>query len=490
ASEIVERAHHEAESVLKQAELDARQIAVERQAEFDAELREHRVERQRIDDRLHAREQNLLERQSHLDRREHDLETRLSRFEAKLEAHQEMEKDFAVERATYFERLAEIGKLSVEAARRQLMAQIAVEARHDAAQLARKYENEMRETVKQRARMTLATAIERLSGEFSADNAVVVVNLPNDEMKGRIIGKEGRNIRAFELHAGVDLIVDETPEAILLSSYDPMRRDIAKRALERLIEDGRIHPARIEEMVADAREEVESGATDDAREVAESLGIVDLPEEILEMMGRLRYRTSYGQNVLHHSKDVAMIAATLAAEMGENTVHAKRAGLLHDLGKAAEHFVEGNHVDVATHFLRQHGESPEVLHAIESHHEGVEAKSALAVILIVADRISAARPGARRDSLEQYAQRLGRLEEIADGFKGVERAFAIQAGRELRVIVQADKVDDDAAFLMAKEIARKVGAETQFPGPVQVTVIRETRATAFANSSETPRPPA
>jgi len=378
------------------------------------------------------------------------------------------------------ERLAEVGKLGVEDARRQLMAQVAVESRYDAAQLARRIEEEMRHSLEQRARRLLATAMERCAAEFVAENVVVSVPLPNEEMKGRIIGKEGRNIRTFEMLTGVDLIVDEAPEAILISCFDPLRREIARRALEALIQDGRIHPSRIEQMVTIAQEEAMANALTATRELIASLELPPFADEIVEMLARLRYRSSFGQNLLEHSRDVAILASTLASELGENAMHARRAGLLHDIGKATERFVEGNHVDVALNLLRRYGEPPEVLHAIEAHHEAVEARSVLAVLLQVADRVSAARPGARRGTFDAYVRRLQHLEEIAYCFEGVERAYAIHAGRELRVIVEAAKVDDAHAYLIAKEVARRIQSEVQFAGQVHVTVIRETRATAVA----------
>ncbi|GIX06865.1 MAG: ribonuclease Y [Candidatus Poribacteria bacterium] len=480
AGAIVEEAYRQAEAIRKEAQLLIKDELLERRQELEAELQARREQLERLEDRIRSREEQVLNRQSHQDRREEELDQRQAQLEHEAQRQRQQQEEIAQQRQEYIRRLAEVAQMSVEAARRQLLAQVAVEARHDAAQVARKVEQEMRRSLQERARMILATAIERCAGEFIAEKTGVAVTLPSEEMKGRIIGREGRNIRAFELYAGVDLIIDETPETIVISSYDPRRRDIARRALEALIADGRIHPARIEQALREAEAEVDRQALQRAQEIVEALHIGELPEEILQMLARLRYRTSHGQNVLEHSREVALIAGSLAAELGMPPYPAKRAGLLHDIGKATEQYQDGDHVAVGVNLLRKYGEDPEVLHAIEAHHEAVEPRSALAVLLIVADRVSAARPGARRDSLEQYVRRLRELEAIAKSFPGVEEAYAIHAGRELRVIVQADALDDDDAYLLSKEIARRIQAEVRLSGPVQVTVIREVRATAHA----------
>jgi ribonuclease Y len=480
AHEILEKAYHDAEALLKNAEIESKRQSYERQLQLEDEVRERRLEIQRLDQRLLDREESLDQRQTYLDRKEREYDHLSRKFASRERMLKALEERMRSRETELLERLAELGKLRVEDARRQLMAQVAVEARYDAAQLARRVEEEMRDTLNQRARRLLATAIERCAADFVSESAVVAVPLPNEEMKGRIIGKEGRNIRTFETITGVDLIVDETPEAILVSCFDPLRREVARRALEALIQDGRIHPSRIEQMVAIAQEEAARNALTAAREVVSALELPPFADEIIEMLARLRYRSSFGQNLLEHSKDVAILASTLAAELGENALHARRAGLLHDIGKATEHFVEGNHVDVALSVLRRYGEPVEVLHAIEAHHEAVEARSVIAVLLQIADRVSAARPGARRGTLDAYVRRLQHLEEIAHSFEGVERAYAIHAGRELRVIVEAIKVDDANAYLIAKDVARRIQSEVQFAGQVQVTVIRETRATAVA----------
>ena len=419
--EVLEKAYHDAEALLKNAEIESKRQSYERQLQLEDEARERRLEIQRLDQRLLDREESLDQRQTHLDRKEREYDHLSKKFASRERMLKAIEERVRSRETELLERLAELGKLRVEDARRQLMAQVAVEARYDAAQLARRVEEEMRDTLDQRARRLLATAIERCAADFVSQNAVVAVPLPNEEMKGRIIGKEGRNIRTFETIAGVYLIVDEIPEAILVSCFDPLRREVARRALEALIQDGRIHPSRIEQMVAAAQEEAAQNALTAAREVVASLELPPFADEIVEMLARLRYRSSFGQNLLEHSKDVAILASTLAAELGENAAHARRAGLLHDIGKATEHFVEGNHVDVALNVLRRYGEPVEVLHAIEAHHEAIEARSVIAVLLQIADRVSAARPGAR--ILDPAARgHLGRVPGIPGGAPRERRA--------------------------------------------------------------------
>jgi ribonuclease Y len=477
---VLESAHSDATAVRKEAELLAKEYLCERQLQTEEELRQRRSEWRRAEEWLREREEGLAQRQVHLDRRERDYENLAKKQHARERMLKAQDEALRAREEELRARLAEVGQLSVEDARRQLVAQIAVEARHEAAQWARRADAEMKEMLEHRARWALATAIERCAADFVSETTVTTVPLPNDDMKGRVIGREGRNIRAFEVLTGVDLIVDDVPEAILISSFDPMRRDIARRALEALVLDGRIHPARIEQMVAKARDELEQNALADARSLAESLRVGHVPDEVLAMLARLRYRTSFGQNVLQHSKEVAIIASSLAAEIGANASVARRAGFLHDLGKAADRFVEGDHVEIGLRALRQCGESSEVLHAIEAHHGTVEPRTVVAVLLQIADKVSASRPGARRDALDAYVRRIRHLEEIAESLAGVGRAFAIHAGRELRVIVEADKVSDDDTYLIAKDIVRRIQGEVQFPGPIQVTVIRETRAMASA----------
>ncbi|MBM3216172.1 ribonuclease Y [Candidatus Poribacteria bacterium] len=478
AKQVLQDAYRDADVVLREAELNAKQAAYARQTQVDEEIRERRSEVQRSEQRLIDRDEALTHRQSLLERRERECENLTKKAIARekmLRSHEEGLQRQSEELAA---QLSRVGQMTVKDARRQLIAQTAVEARHDCVQAARRIEQQMRESLDARARHLLATAIERCAAEFASEGTVVAVALPSEEMKGRIIGREGRNIRAFEVLTGVDLIVDDTPEAILVSCFDPVRRAVAQRALEALVSDGRIHPGRIEQSVADAEVALEEDAEREARQVAADLDIIDLPEEAMKLLARLRFRSSYGQNVLQHSKDVAVIAASLASELGENSEHAKRAGLLHDIGKASDRLSPGNHVDAGVGLLKRLGEPPEVIHAIEAHHEGVEARTTLAVLLQVADRVSAARPGARRNTLESYVRRLSHLEQLAMSFEGVDRAFAIDAGRELRVIVEAARVDDDAAHVLARELARKVQSEVHFPSPIRVTVIRELRASA------------
>ncbi|HSS44528.1 MAG TPA: ribonuclease Y, partial [Thermoanaerobaculia bacterium] len=360
------------------------------------------------------------------------------------------------------------------------MAQVEVESRREAQLLGMRLEEEARETAHEKAKEVLATTIQRLAPDYTVETAVSIVDLPSDDMKGRIIGREGRNIRALEAATGVDLIIDDTPEAIVISAFEPLRREVARLALEKLIADGRIHPARIEEVVEKVRSELWERIRQEGEATALEFSIPDLHPELIKLLGRLKFRTSYGQNVLQHSKEVAWLATNMAAELGGRVEVAKRAGLLHDIGKAIDREMEGTHLELGREVLKKFGESNEVIHAMECHHGDYEPRSLEAVLVNGADALSAARPGARREILETYVKRLEKLEHIADGFKGVQKAFAVQAGRELRIVVEANRISDDEALWLSRDVAKKIESELQYPGQIKVTVIRETRAVEYA----------
>ena len=377
-------------------------------------------------------------------------------------------------------RLEQIAGLTSAQAREELLRSLENQVRLEAAQMVRRMEDEAKEHAGRQAQRIMGLAIQRAASDYVAEATVSVVVLPSDDMKGRIIGREGRNIRALELATGVDLIVDDTPEAVILSGFDPYRREVARVSLERLIADGRIHPARIEEIVEKVKGEFEQRIQQEGESALLELKIPSMHPELLRLLGRLRYRFSYGQNVLHHSKDVAFLAAAMAAELRGNVAVAKRAGLLHDVGKAVDREMEGSHLELGIELLRKHGESEEVVHAMACHHGDYEPQSLEAVLVTAADALSAARPGARREVLETYVKRLEKLEEIANGFKGVQKSFAIQAGREIRVVVDSGKIADDEAVWLSKDIARKIESDLTYPGQIKVTVIRETRAIEIA----------
>ncbi len=426
------------------------------------------------------RERRLEERERQLSRREQQLRDREQMLHRERERLERERKEVEELKSKWKEELMSVAALSEEEARQLLLKQVEQEIRDEANALIRQIEEQAKEQAEQRAREIIATAIAKCAPEAAQDSTVTVVSLPNDEMKGRIIGREGRNIRHFEKLTGVDLIIDDTPEAVVISSFDPIRREIARVALERLVADGRIHPAQIEEAVEKARREVERRIFRAGEEAAQEVGVMGIDRTLIRLLGRLAFRTSYGQNVLQHSIEVAQLAAAMAAELGADVALAKRAGLLHDIGKAVDIEVEGPHAAIGADLAKKHGESPAVVHAIEAHHGDVEPKTVEAVLVQAADALSASRPGARRESIEHYIQRLERLEAIASAFDGVEKAYAIQAGREVRIIVDPGKVDDLAAARMAKEIAKRIEQELKYPGQIKVVVIRETRAVEHA----------
>ncbi|MDI7246874.1 MAG: ribonuclease Y [Bacillota bacterium] len=473
AKRIVEEAEKEAEAAKREILLEAKEEAHRLRNEIEQEERTRRAELQRTERRLLQKEESLDRKLEALERKEESI----TRKERDLEAAKEEVAKLHVEQRAELQR---ISGLSSEDAKALLLKDVEDEIRHEAAVLIRDIEAQAKEEAERRAREIVAAAIQRCAADHVAETSVSVVSLPSDEMKGRIIGREGRNIRALETLTGIDLIIDDTPEAVILSGFDPVRREIAKVALEKLITDGRIHPARIEEMVEKAQKEVDAIIKEEGESAAIEAGVHGLHPELIRLLGRLKFRSSFGQNVLKHSLEVAHLAAGMAAELGANIAVAKRAGLLHDIGKAVDHEVEGPHVQIGVDLARKYRESPEVIHAIATHHGDEEPKTIEAVLVQAADAISAARPGARRETLEAYIKRLTKLEEVADSFDGVEKAYAIQAGREIRIMVKPEKIDDLAAVRLARDIVKKIEEELEYPGQIKVTLIRETRVVDYA----------
>ena len=473
ARRIVEEAHKEAEAKQRESVVEAKDEAFKLKREAEREVREQRAELQRLERRLVQREENLERKQEGFDKRERHQAEDEQRVDQLKEEAERLRRDQETE-------LQRIAGLSAEEARSQLLAAVEGNTRSEAAQLIRRIENEARDEGDRRARDILALAIQRCAAEHTAEVTVSVVPLPNDEMKGRIIGREGRNIRSLEALTGVDLIVDDTPEAVTISSFDPIRREVARIALEKLMVDGRIHPGRIEEVVEKAQRDLEERVREDGEQAAYEAGVHGLHPEEVKVLGRLRYRFSYGQNLMRHSIEVSLLSGLLADHLGADPKLARRAGLLHDIGKALTHEVEGSHVSIGADLCRRYHEPPEVLNAIMYHHGEEEATCLEAVLVAAADAISASRPGARKESVEMYIKRLQNLEELATSFPGVEKAFAIQAGREIRVIVRPTEIDDVGASALARDIARKIEQDLEFPGQIKVTVLRETRVVEYA----------
>lgn len=480
ARKVLARAEIDGEHVRKDMEIVARERLLAARTEFERETRDQRLElvglERVLDEKerdLEARLTKVLEREQELSR----LESELRDQEATLGARrQELEAALAEEKV----KLEQIAGLTTDQAKHELLRTMENEARLEGANLVRKIEEESTEKAKEKARRVISMAIQRIASEHVVESTVSVVDLPSDEMKGRIIGREGRNIRAFEQATGVDLIVDDTPGAVILSCFEPVRREIARRALESLIQDGRIHPGRIEELVGKVKVEMDEKLLADGEAAALEVGIPDLHPEIHKLIGRLQFRSSYGQNALKHSMEVAWLANHMAAELGANAEVAKRAGLVHDIGKAVDREMDGTHLELGREMLRKYGETDEVIHAMECHHGDYDPHSVEAVLVTAADALSAARPGARREILENYIKRLEKLEGMATDFEGVEKAYAIQAGRELRIIVESASISDDKAVWLARDVAKRVEAELTYPGQIKVTVIRETRAVEYA----------
>ncbi|HML98789.1 MAG TPA: ribonuclease Y, partial [Tepidiformaceae bacterium] len=473
AEEQASRILAEAETRQKELLLEAKEETLALRNALESELKERRAEAARIEQRLTQKEENLDRKIEALERREQSVRDREAQIE-KLRAEAE---ELRQRQATELERVA---NLTVDEARQQLLAAIEVEIRDEASRRVREIEKEVEATAGPRARKILATAIQRYTSEVTAETTVSVVPIPSDDMKGRIIGREGRNIRAIEAATGVDLIIDDTPDAVTVSAFDPVRREIARQALSMLVQDGRIHPTRIEEAVNKARRDVEATMQEAAEAAAVEAGVLNLHPEVLKVFGRLRYRTSYGQNVMRHSIETGHIAAMIAREIGADADIARAGGFLHDLGKAVDHEVEGTHAIIGAEIARRFKVKEAIAHCIEAHHEEVEPRSVEAVIVMMADAISGGRPGARRESLEAYIKRLETLESIARSYKGVEAAFAIQAGREIRVIVKPEIVDDLEAMRIARDVSQKIEETMEYPGQIKVTVVRETRATEYA----------
>ncbi|MEE8348141.1 MAG: ribonuclease Y [Acidobacteriota bacterium] len=478
--EVKEFARQEAERIKKEKLVEAKDEILNRRSEAEKKAQDRRMELDGLERRLTRKEDSLMAQSENLerDRKESDqLLNKVRDREKKAEVKQR-EFDELINEQT--RRLESVAGMTAEEAKRNLIGAIEKDAYHDAAMLAKRIEDEAREKAEREARKVLAQAIQRCAGEHVVESSVAVVNLPSDDMKGRIIGREGRNIRALEQATGVDLIVDDTPEAVILSGFDPLRREIARLSIERLIKDGRIHPSRIEEVVSTVQKEMEVHVLEEGKQVVLELGIHGLHPELLRLVAKLKYRTSYGQNILAHSKEVAYLAGIMAREIGADVAISKRAGLLHDVGKAVDRDMEGTHLQLGVKLAQKHGESPEVIHAIEAHHFDVEFRTVEAVLVQAADATSAARPGARREVLESYVKRLEQLEEIAGSFSGVSKAFALQAGREVRIMVESSKVSDEQAFWLSKDITKKIEGELQYPGQIKVTLIRETRVVDYA----------
>jgi len=479
-ADVKESAEREAESIKKEKLVEAKDEIFNLRSESEREGQERRKELDKLDrrlskgeDRLHAQEQNLTRDKEEYDQRLIKVKDR----EQIVEGNQRKMEELIQEQTR---RLESVAGMTAEEAKKHLFKAIEKDAFHDAAMMAKRIEEEAREKAGMEARKVLAQAIQRCAAEHVVESSVSVVDLPSDDLKGRIIGREGRNIRALEQATGVNLIVDDTPEAVILSGFDPLRREIARLSIERLIKDGRIHPSRIEEVVVKVQKEMEESVLQEGEQVTLELGIHGLHPELLRLVAKLKYRTSYGQNVLAHSKEVAYLAGIMAREIGADVAVSMRAGLLHDVGKAVDREMEGTHLQLGVKLAKKHGESPEVIHAMEAHHFDVEFRTLEAVLVQAADATSAARPGARREALESYVKRLEQLEEMASSFSGVSKAFALQAGREVRIMVESSKVSDEEAFWLSKKITKKIESELQYPGQVKVTLIREMRVVDYA----------
>jgi ribonuclease Y len=480
AARIIEEAKKDASAIKKEAEIHAKDSVLKERAEFEKEVRETRRELQNQEKRLIGKEEAIDKRIEGVDKREGELLRREQSLKSREKNIEEKaaENDRQIDEAR--RQLEQVAGLTREEAKKNLIDQMVDEAKHESAKRIRVIEEEAKEEAVRKGQKIVALAIERLAGDFVAERSVTVFPLPNDELKGKIIGREGRNIRALEAATGIDLIVDDTPETVVISGHNPIRREIARLSLEKLVSDGRIHPGRIEEVVRKSEQEIEEAIREAGQKAIFDVGVHGVHPEIIKLLGRLKYRYSYAQNVLLHSIEAAFICGGMAAELGLNEKQARRAALLHDIGKAVDHEVEGSHAIIGAELARKYGESPKIVNAIAAHHEDVKAETILAPLVDAADALSGARPGARREMMETYTRRLEELERIVNEFKGVEKSYAVQAGREIRIMVQHDIVSDDEASRMAREVARRIENEMTYPGQVKVTVIREMRAVDYA----------
>ena len=473
AKRLVDLAKIEAENLKKEEIFKAKEEIMNSRKELDQEIKERRGEVQKQESRLIQKEENLERRSENFEKKEREIERELQEVEKQKEEVKKLHEQEVVE-------LQKIASLTREEAKKRLLSEMDKELTAEKAALIREKEQKAKETAIKQAKEILCYSIQKCAADHSQETTVSIVSLPNDDMKGRIIGREGRNIKALETLTGIDLIIDDTPEAVVLSGFDPLRREVAKIALEKLIDDGRIHPAKIEEMVEKAKEEVENTIKEEGERAVLETGVIGLHPDIVKLLGKLKYRTSYGQNVLNHSIEVSNLARIMADELGLDTKLARRAGLLHDIGKALDHDMEGTHVEIGVEVLKKYKENPLVINAVEAHHGDVEPQTLEAVLVQAADAISASRPGARRETLEAYIKRLQNLEEIADSFDGVEKSFAVQAGREIRILVKPDRISDDKMTILARDIAKRIEDEMDYPGQIKVNVIRETRVADYA----------
>jgi ribonucrease Y len=480
AARIIEEAKKDAIGIKKDAEIQAKDNILKEQINFEKEVRETRRELQSLEKRLISREEGIDKRVDTIEKRELELVKREGSLKSREKALEETAADCERQVDATRKQLEQVAGMTREEAKKSLIDQMVEEAKHESAKRIRVIEEEAKEDAVRKSQKIIALAIERLAGDFVAERSVTVFPLPNDELKGKIIGREGRNIRALEAATGIDLIVDDTPETVVISGHNPIRREIARLSLEKLVSDGRIHPGRIEEVVRKSEQEIEEAIKEAGQKAIFDVGVHGVHPEIIKLLGRLKYRYSYAQNVLLHSIEAAFICGMMASELGLNEKQARRAALLHDIGKAVDHEVEGSHAIIGAELARKYGESPKIVNAIAAHHEDVKAETILAPLVDAADALSGARPGARREMMESYVRRLEELERITNSFKGVEKSYAVQAGREIRIMVQHDIVSDDEAGRMAREIARKIENEMTYPGQIKVTVIRELRAVDYA----------
>lgn len=477
---ILEDSKKEADVLTREASIQAKDIVLQARNELEQEIKTRRLEIQNSERRLSQKESNIDKKIDGLDKKEEDLSRKEREVANRQSSLDTKIKDYDSLILQAHESLEKVSGMTAEEAKKMLIQALEDEARYEAMKIIKKIEEEAREKADKKAKEIIAFAIQRYAGDYVGEDTVSVVALPNEEMKGRIIGREGRNIRALEAATGVDIIIDDTPEAVILSCFNPIRREVARISIERLISDGRIHPARIEEIVSKVAEEMETKIKDSGEQAVFDLGVHNVHPELVKLLGRLKYRSSYAQNIYQHSLEVAFICGAIAGELRVNVKEAKRAGLLHDIGKAVDHEVEGSHATIGADLAKKHGESEEIVHSILAHHEDVEVTSLLDVIVQAADALSGARPGARREMLETYIKRLDELERIANNFQGVEKSYAIQAGREIRIVVNSEKTSDEKIIILSKDIAKKIETDLSYPGQIKVVVIRETRSVEYA----------